>query len=59
MSVDSCYGQCTWCNAAVWATKEQWFSDLDRVECPHCGHPDGGYDLIHARRHCEWDETGA
>ncbi|WP_433858208.1 hypothetical protein [Streptomyces kronopolitis] len=40
--------QCGWASCDVKVTPEQWRT-LNFVPCPTC--PEGGVDLIHARRH--------
>ncbi|WAB08861.1 hypothetical protein SEA_SUCCESS_82 [Streptomyces phage Success] len=41
---------CGGCEGEVLVTPEQWHN-WNTVPCPHC--PDGGVDLIHARRHAD------
>ncbi|QBZ73417.1 hypothetical protein SEA_HEATHER_47 [Streptomyces phage Heather] len=44
--------QCGGCSGEVTVTQAQWRKE-SVIPCPHC--PDGGVDLIHARRHAdEW-----
>jgi hypothetical protein len=41
---------CGWCSGQLVITRAQWENDT-HAACPNC--PEGGADLIHARRHAD------
>jgi hypothetical protein len=44
---------CGGCDGLVLVTREQWKREIS-APCTNC--PDGGVDLVHARRHADLDD---